>query len=86
MSEEQKISINNEEYNFGDLKVETQVHIARVAEIRREIATLQQQISERNVLLQAYTQSIVEGVKSVEEPETSQGLPEGFVHDVMPIQ
>ena len=78
MSEEQKIVINDEEYNFGDLKVETQAHIARVAEIRREIATMQQQISERNVLLQAYTQSIVEGVKPVEESEIAQGLPEGF--------
>ena len=86
MSEVQTIVINDEEYNFGDLKVETQVHIARVAEIRREIAALQQQISERNVMLQAYTQSIVEGVKPVEEPETSQGLPEGFVHDGMPVQ
>ena len=89
MSEEQKIVINDEEYKFGDLKVETQAHIARVAEIRREIAALQQQISERNVLLQAYTQSIVEGVKPVEESETlphhttaktklAQGMPEGF--------
>jgi len=78
MSEVQKIVINDEEYNFGDLKVETQAHIARVAEIRREIATLQQQIAERNVLLEAYTQSIVEGVHPVEEPETAQGLPEGF--------
>ena len=78
MSKENKVVINDEEYNFGDLKVETQAHIARVAEIRREIAALQQQIAERNVLLQAYTQSIVEGVKSVEEPETSQGLPDNF--------
>ena len=78
MSDENKVVINDEEYNFGDLKVETQAHIARVAEIRREIATLQQQIAERNVLLQAYTQSIVAGVQPVEEPETAQGLPEGF--------
>ena len=78
MSEEQKIIINDEQYNFGDLKVETQAHIARVAEIRREIAALQQQIAERKVLLQAYTQSIVEGVQPVEEPQTAQGLPEGF--------
>ena len=78
MSEENKIVINDEEYNFGDLKVETQAHIARVAEIRREIAALQQQIAEHKVLLQAYTQSIVEGVQPVEEPQTAQGLPEGF--------
>ena len=82
MSEVQTIVVDDEEYNFGDLKVETQAHIARVAEIRREIASLQQQIAERNVQLQAYTQSIVEGVKPGEEPETAQGLPEGFVHDV----
>ena len=78
MSEEKTIVINDEKYNFGDLKVETQAHIARVAEIRREIAALQQQIAERNVLLQAYTQSIVEGVQPVEEPETAQGLPDNF--------
>ncbi len=78
MSEEQKIVINDEKYNFGDLKVETQAHIARVAEIRREIAALKQQIAERDVLLQAYTQSIIEGVQPVEQPETAQGLPEGF--------
>ena len=54
MSEENKVVINDEEYNFGDLKVETQAHIARVAEIRREIAALQQQISERNVLLHQF--------------------------------
>ena len=78
MSKENKVVINDEEYNFGDLKVETQAHIARVAEIRREIAALQQQIAERNVLLQAYTQSIVEGVQTVEEPETAQGLPDNF--------
>ena len=72
MSEENKVVINNEEYNFGDLKVETQAHIARVAEICREIATLQQQIAERNVLLQAYTQSIVEGVSAVDEDDTVQ--------------
>ena len=78
MSEEKTIVINDEKYNFGDLKVETQAHIARVAEIRREIAALQQQIAERNVLLQAYTQSIAESVQTVDEPETAQGLPEGF--------
>ena len=72
MSEENKVVINDEEYNFGDLKVETQAHIARVAEIRREIAALQQQIAERNVLLQAYTQSIVEGVSAVDEDDTDQ--------------
>ena len=72
MSDENKVVINDEEYNFGDLKVETQAHIARVAEIRREIATLQQQIAERNVLLQAYTQSIVEGVSAVDEDDTVQ--------------
>ena len=72
MSDENKVVINDEEYNFGDLKVETQAHIARVAEIRREIATLQQQIAERNVLLQAYTQSIVEGVSAVDEDDTEQ--------------
>jgi len=72
MSEENKVVINDEEYNFGDLKVETQAHIARVAEIRSEIARLQQRLSENNVLLQAYTQSIVEGVSAVDGDDTEQ--------------
>ena len=78
MNNGQKIVINDEEYNFGDLKVETQAHIARVSEIRGEIARLQQRLAENQVLLQAYTQSIAESVQTVEEPETAQGLPENF--------
>ena len=78
MNNGQKIVINDEEYNFGDLKVETQAHIARVSEIRGEIARLQQRLAENQVLLQAYTQSIVEGVQPVEQPETAQGLPDNF--------
>jgi hypothetical protein len=71
MSEEQKIVINDEEHNVSDLTVETQMHVARVAEIRQEIARLQMQINERQVVLNAYGDAIVNAVKpaEVEEPE-----------------
>ena len=78
MSEVQTIVINDEEYNFGDLAIQTQADIARVAELRREVVALQRQIGERNALLSIYEEQIKQSVKTAEEPETTQGLPEGF--------
>ena len=69
MSEEQTIVIDNEEHKLSELDVSTQANIARVNELRREIAELKMQTNERELLLQAYTRAIVEGVKPVEEAE-----------------
>ena len=69
MSEEQIIVIDDEEHNLSELDVSTQANIARVNELRREISTLKMQTNERELLLQAYTRAIVEGVKPVEEAE-----------------
>ena len=69
MSEEQTITIDNEEHNLSELDVSTQANIARVNELRREISTLKMQTNERELLLQAYTRAIVESVKPVEEAE-----------------
>ena len=72
MSEEQIIVIDNEEHNLSELDVSTQANIARVNELRREISTLKMQTNERELLLQAYTRAIVEGVKPVEEAEEAE--------------
>ena len=69
MSEEQTIVINDEEHNVSELTVETQMHVARVAEIRREVEQLQMQISERQVVLEAYGKAIVDAVNPVEDEE-----------------
>ena len=69
MSEEQTITINDEELNISELTVETQMHVARVAEIRQEIARLQMQINERQVLLNAYGEAIVNAVKPAEDED-----------------
>jgi hypothetical protein len=69
MSEEQKIVINDEEHNVSELTVETQMHVARVAEIRQEIARLQMQINERQVVLNAYGEAIVNAVKPAEDED-----------------
>ena len=69
MSEQQIIVIDNEEHKLSELDVSTQANIARVNELRREISTLKMQTNERELLLQAYTRAIVEGVKPVEEVE-----------------
>jgi len=70
MSEEQTIVINDEEHNVSDLTVETQMHVARVAEIRQEIARLQMQINERQVVLSAYGDAIINAVKPAEDEES----------------
>ena len=72
MSEEQTIVIDNEEHNLSELDVSTQANIARVNELRREISALKMQTNERELLLQAYTRAIVEGVKPVEEAEEAE--------------
>ncbi len=69
MSEEQKIVINDEEHNVSELTVETQMHVARIAEIRQEIARLQMQINERQVVLNAYGEAVVNAVKSAGDEE-----------------
>ena len=69
MSEENTVVIDNEEYDFDGLDVSTQANIARVNELRREVASLQMQINERQALLQMYIAAITESVKPVEETE-----------------
>jgi len=69
MSEENTVTINDEQYDFDGLDVSTQANIARVNELRREIAALQMQVNERQALLQMYIAAITESVKPVEEAE-----------------
>ena len=69
MSSEAKVTINEQEYDFDGLEVETQANIARVNELRREVSALQLQINERQALLQMYIKAIADAVQPVEEDE-----------------
>ena len=69
MSEENKVTIDGEEYSFEGLTVETQANIARVNELRREVSALQIQMNERQALLQMYLQAISDSVKAVDDEE-----------------
>ena len=69
MSEENKVTIDGEEYSFEGLAVETQANIARVNELRREVSSLQIQVNERQALLQMYIKAISESVQPVEDAE-----------------
>jgi len=69
MSEENKVTIDGEEYSFDGLTVETQANIARVNELRREVSALQIQMNERQALLQMYIKAISDSVQPVEEDE-----------------
>ncbi len=69
MSEENKVTIDVEEYSFEGLAVETQANIARVNELRREVSALQIQVNERQALLQMYIKAISDSVKAVDDEE-----------------
>ena len=69
MSSEAKVTINEQEYDFDGLEVETQANIARVNELRREVSALQIQVNERQALLQMYIKAISDSVQPVEEDE-----------------
>ena len=69
MSEENKVTIDGEEYSFEGLTVETQANIARVNELRREVSSLQIQVNERQALLKMYIQAISDSVKAVDDEE-----------------
>jgi hypothetical protein len=69
MSEENKVTIDGEEYSFDGLTVETQANIARVNELRREVSALQIQVNERQALLQMYIKAISDSVQPVEDAE-----------------
>ena len=69
MSEENKVTIDGEQYSFEGLPVETQANIARVNELRREVSSLQIQVNERQALLQMYIQAISDSVKAVDDEE-----------------
>ena len=69
MSSEAKVTINEQEYDFDGLEVETQANIARVNELRREVSALQIQINERQALLQMYIKAIADAVQPVEEED-----------------
>ena len=69
MSEENKVTIDGEEYSFDGLTVETQANIARVNELRREVSALQIQVNERQALLQMYIRAISDSVKAVDDEE-----------------
>jgi len=67
MADEATISIGDEEYVLSDLTVETQWQVGRIARLRGEIEELQMQIQERQVVLKAYSDAIVQAVKPVED-------------------
>ena len=69
MSEENKVTIDGEQYSFEGLAVETQANIARVNELRREVSSLQIQVNEHQALLQMYIQAISDSVKAVDDEE-----------------
>ena len=69
MSEENKVTIDGEEYSLEGLAVETQANIARVNELRREVSALQIQVNERQALLQMYIKAISDSVKAVDDEE-----------------
>jgi|TARA_R110000824_G_scaffold39008_1_gene118531 hypothetical protein len=65
-SREATLSIGDEEYVLADLTVGTQRQVGRIARLRDEIEELQMQIQERQIVLKAYSDAIVQAVKPVD--------------------
>jgi hypothetical protein len=65
--ENQTITINDTEYNVADLAPGVIELLNRVATLRGRISEAQQTIGELNVLVEAYSNAIVEGLAPEEE-------------------
>ena len=67
MSDKNTVTINEQEFDVAELSINTQAHIARVAQLRNEIMNLQMQINERQVLVDTYGKTIVKDVMPKDE-------------------
>jgi len=57
-----KIILEDKEYELDELKPETQAKIARMQELNNQIKSFNQQISEMQVVFQAYVTSVKEEI------------------------
>ena len=86
MSEEQKeatVVFNDKKIPMSQLSFQTQRNMQRLSQLQNLIPNLQEQLSEAQVLLKDYSSKVNAALQEVasrqdEEPETAQGLPEGF--------
>ena len=86
MSEEQKeatVVFNDKKIPMSQLSFQTQRNMQRLSQLQNLIPNLQEQLSEAQVLLKDYSSKVNAALEEVasrqdEEPETTQGLPEGF--------
>ena len=86
MSEEQKeatVVFNDKKISMSQLSFQTQRNMQRLSQLQNLIPNLQEQLSEAQVLLKDYSSKVNAALEEVasrqdEEPETAQGLPEGF--------
>jgi hypothetical protein len=86
MSEEQKeatVVFNDKKIPMSQLSFQTQRNMQRLSQLQNLIPNLQEQLSEAQVLLKDYSSKVNAALEEVasrqdEEPETAQGLPEGF--------
>ncbi|BAQ84176.1 hypothetical protein [uncultured Mediterranean phage uvMED] len=67
------ITIDDVTYTEDDLSEISQIHVARINQLRKENSELQMMLEEKNVLISAYANAIRESVQQVEEEETENG-------------
>ena len=72
MTDKNTVTINEQEFDVAELSINTQAHIARVAQLRNEIMNLQMQINERQVLVDTYGKAIVKDVMPEDEAKEAQ--------------
>ncbi len=67
------ITIDDVTYTEDDLSEISQIHVARINQLRKENSELQMMLEEKNVLISAYANAIRESVQQVEEEEIENG-------------
>jgi hypothetical protein len=67
------ITIDDVTYTEDDLSEISQIHVARINQLRKENSELQMMVEEKNVLISAYANAIRESVQQVEEEEIENG-------------
>ena len=67
------ITIDDVTYTEDDLSEISQIHVARINQLKKENSELQMMVEEKNVLISAYANAIRESVQQVEEEEIENG-------------
>ena len=75
MSEERKVTINDKEYNYDELKQEQQILVEHIENCRRQKANLAFSLDRENVAEGAFAKMLTESFEKKEDKKEFKGSP-----------